>query len=147
MLRPGEVVWVDVIVPSGSVGWATDIHRPMVWLGERLSSVFTTLDVEGIAVHRGGIEHTDWSRLVCFDGLGPGEVTVGGRKLVGISQRRTRAAARLQACWYIGYDPAALVRLLDGDVDAAALRPPGTVSADVGFAVPDLLSDALSAAI
>jgi len=145
LLRPGEVVWVDVIVPAGSVGWAPDIHRPMVWLGEHLTGVLTALGVDGVGVHRGGIEHTEWSRLVCFDGLGPGEVTVGEHKLVGISQRRTRAAARLQACWYSGYDSAALVRFLDVDVDAAVLRSPATVPADIALAVPARLRDALSA--
>jgi len=88
---------------------------------------------------------TTWSRLVCFDGLGPGELTRAGAKLVGISQRRTRTAARLQACWYIEYDDSILPRLLRHDLDASLLRPPATVPAAVGRAVPDRLLAALRA--
>jgi lipoate-protein ligase A len=51
---------------------------------------------------------TEWSELVCFAGLGPGEVTVGGRKVVGISQRRTRDAARFQCVAYETWDADAL---------------------------------------
>ena len=40
----------------------------------------------------------------------PGEVTVDGRKVVGISQRRTRAAARFQCAALGRWDPAALAR-------------------------------------
>ena len=36
------------------------------------------------------------SPVVCFAGLAAGEVTVGGAKVVGISQRRTRAGGRFQ---------------------------------------------------
>ena len=53
-----------------------------------------------------------WSKLVCFAGLGPGEVSVGERKAVGISQRRTRVAARFQCALYHRWDPAALVAVL-----------------------------------
>ncbi len=55
---------------------------------------------------------TPWSSLVCFAGLGPGEVTVDGRKLVGISQRRTRAGARFQCAVYSRHDSAVLPALL-----------------------------------
>jgi hypothetical protein len=36
------------------------------------------------------------SDLICFAGLGPGEVTWKGRKLVGISQRRVKQGGRFQ---------------------------------------------------
>ena len=45
---------------------------------------------------------------------GPGEVTVAGRKVVGITQRRTRAAARFQCAALGRWDP---------DGDRAAARP------------------------
>jgi lipoate-protein ligase A len=55
---------------------------------------------------------TRWSPLVCFAGLGPGEVSAGGRKLVGISQRRTRAAARFQCAVHGRFDGAAVAAML-----------------------------------
>ena len=33
---------------------------------------------------------TPWSKVLCYAGLGAGEVTVAGRKVVGMSQRRER---------------------------------------------------------
>jgi lipoate-protein ligase A len=64
---------------------------------------------------------TEWSDLVCFAGLGPGEVTVDGLKVVGISQRRTRDAARFQCVAYETWDAGALLELLgiDARIDAA----------------------------
>jgi lipoate-protein ligase A len=145
LLVPGEVVWIDVIVPAGSDGWADDVHRPMVWLGQYLVAAFESAGVDGTDVHDGAMISTAVSRLVCFDGLGPGEVTRHGAKLVGISQRRTRVAARLQACWYTHYDPAQLTGLLRADIDVSGLRPVATVDAAVGSEVPDRLIDLLRA--
>ena len=53
-----------------------------------------------------------WSEWVCFAGLGPGEVTVGGAKVVGISQRRTRHAARFQCAALLRWDVVGILRLL-----------------------------------
>lgn len=120
LLLPGEVIWLDVIIPAGAAGWADDVHQPMVWFGSlvatALAAVGTSADV---VAHAGGLLPTDHSKLLCFDGIGPGEVLLDGRKLVGISQRRARGVARLQSCWYHRYDPAELVALLD-----SAARPP-----------------------
>ncbi len=66
-------------------------------------------------------------------------------KLVGISQRRTRTAARLQACWYTRYDPGALLRLLRADVDVTRLRPVATVSSALASDVPARLLAGLNA--
>jgi lipoate-protein ligase A len=119
LLIPGEVVWFDVIVPGGAVaGLGDDVHAPMLWLGAHLSSVLAPLIAGDTTVKGAGMVTTPWSSLICFDGFGPGEVLVDGNKLVGISQRRTRAASRLQCCWYRTHDPRRLVELL-----AIAVRP------------------------
>ncbi len=119
LLIPDEVVWFDVIVPTAAVArLSDDVHAPMLWLGERLEHVLAPLVVGKATVKGPGMVSTPWSSLICFDGFGPGEVLVDGHKLVGISQRRTRAAARLQCCWYRRYQPEQLIRLLD-----AAMQP------------------------
>lgn len=145
LLVPGSVVWVDLILPANTPGWADDVHGPMVWLGEQLAAVFESAGVTGGEVHRGGLVSTEWSRLVCFDGVGPGELTVGEAKLVGISQRRTRTAARLQACWYTDYDVALLASLLTPPIDTAALRPVATVPSTVADGIPERLLARLNA--
>ena len=139
LLLPGEVTWIDVIVPAGSGGWSDDVHRPMVWVGHHLVNAIATLLDPGqeVTVHEGAMRSTASSSLVCFDGVGAGEVLVDGRKLVGISQRRTRHAARLQCCWYSTYDPSRLVELL-----APNLRP-GLVDLTPVATMPDTSSDAV----
>ena len=142
LLVPGAVTWVDVIVPRGSPGWSDDVHGPMVWLGEHLAAVVADRVPEAsVDVHRGPMVTTAWSPQVCFDGLGAGEVLVDGAKLVGISQRRTRHAARLQCCWYSSYEAADLVDLLSAHQRpaVAALRPVATLPPVVAAALPGAL--------
>ena len=71
--------------------------------------------VTGAQVHRGAVVHTPWSRLVCWDSLGAGEVVVDGRKAVGISQRRTRDRIRLQSSVHLAWRPDVLCELLADD--------------------------------
>jgi lipoate-protein ligase A len=147
LLVPGAVTWVDVIVPVGSPGWADDIHAPMVWAGRHLATVLGELLGERvISVHEGPMVTSRWSAAVCFDGLGAGEVLLDDQKLVGISQRRTRHAARLQCCWYGEYDPTALVDLLDPAhrPPVGELRPVATVPPSVADAIPAALAASLA---
>ncbi len=143
LLLPGEVTWIDVIVPAGAPGWSDDVHGPMVWLGRHLAEALTTVGAatDDVVVHDGALHSTRWSPLVCFDGVGAGEVLVGGHKLVGISQRRTRHAARLQCCWYSTYEPDRLVELLASD------RRPATTDLAPVATVPAAMSDAIVAAL
>ena len=84
------------------------------------------------------METTRWSSTVCFDGVGAGEVLLAARKLVGISQRRTRHAARLQCCWYSHYDPARLVEFLApvARPTVTDLQPVATVPPAIAHAMP-----------
>jgi lipoate-protein ligase A len=131
LLVPGEVTWLDVIVPAATPGWSDDVHGPMVWLGNGLAgAIARATGIDDLVVHDAAMRSSPWSRLICFDGLGAGEVLLGGRKLVGISQRRTRDVARLQCCWYSEYDPQRLVALLDpgaGRPAVADLAPVATL--------------------
>lgn len=155
LLVPGEVTWIDVIVPRGMPGWSDDVHGPMVWLGRQLAGAIGAAldDAAGVgdgapplAVHDGALVRTPWSMLVCFDGVGAGEVLLGGRKLVGISQRRTRHAARLQCCWYSAYDPARLLELLvvSDRPDVDDLAPVATLPAATADAVVERLAATLA---
>ena len=140
LLIPDEVVWLDVLIPTGDLLWSDDVSCASYWLGD------VWLAALGLGeVHRGPMARTPWSSLACFAGLGPGEVTADGRKLVGISQRRTRAGARFQCAVYSCHDPSALPALLrltpsERAECAAALASVGTV-----WSAPDLLSRFLEA--
>ena len=115
LIVPGEMLWVDVVVPRGDVLWDDDIGRAMWWLGEAWADALGMCGVTGAQVHRGAVVHTPWSRLVCWDSLGAGEVVVDGRKAVGISQRRTRDWIRLQSSVHMAWRPDVLCELLAGD--------------------------------
>lgn len=144
LLTPGEVGWIDVVIPRGAPGWSADIHAPMVWVGEHLAALFDP-DGSVLAVHRGRLVETEWSRIICFDGVGAGEVLRGEGKVLGISQRRVRNAARLQCSWYTAYQPGRLVDLLAHPRPSPSeLRPVATISAEISRRVPDRLVERLA---
>lgn len=98
LLEPENNLWIDVVVPRDDVLWNDDVGQATWWLGERWAAALSECGMSDLRVHRGGLEPTPLAKVVCFAGLGPGEVIVGDRKIVGISQRRTRDAARFQCC-------------------------------------------------
>lgn len=112
LVEPGRVAWADVVVPAGDALWAADVGRATWWLGEVWVAALAALGVPQGVVHRGGLERSAWSGEICFAGLGPGEVTTGGRKAVGISQRRTRQGALFQCALPLAWDPAPLLAAL-----------------------------------
>lgn len=123
LVEPGGTVWVDVVVPPGDPLWDDDVGRAAHWVGEAWARALTACGVAGATVHTGGLVTTPWSRQVCFAGLGPGEVTVDGRKVVGVAQRRTRHGARFQGAALLRWEPDAvlgLLRLPAGAREAAA---------------------------
>ncbi|HEX2564137.1 MAG TPA: hypothetical protein VHK25_09485 [Acidimicrobiales bacterium] len=116
LVLPGETAWVDVVLPAGDPLWDDDIARAAHWVGRAWQSALAELGVEPTQVHEGPLACGPLGRLVCFATVGAGEVTLPGgdepRKVVGISQRRTRAAARFQCAAYRRWDPDPLARLL-----------------------------------
>ena len=112
LVLPDACSWLDLVIPAGHDLWDADVGRAMHWVGELWCGALADLGI-GAVVHRGPMRRTDWSAHACFAGLGPGEVLdAAGRKLVGISQRRTRGAARFQTVAYHGAGPAEVVDLL-----------------------------------
>jgi lipoate-protein ligase A len=117
LLWPNEVLWLDVIIGRDDPQWDDDVGRAMWWIGQVWADALGELGVgapDGSVpqVHRGGLVNTPWSRQVCFAGLGPGEVTLGGQKLVGVSQRRSRGVARFQCAIYRAWRPELMIELL-----------------------------------
>ncbi len=110
LLEPGQVVWADVIVPRHDSLWHDDIGRATWWVGHWWQRALAALGVAS-AVHQGAMVPGPWSDRLCFAGLGPGEVLIGGRKAVGVAQRRTRHGARFQTCALRQWDPTLLAAL------------------------------------
>ena len=131
LLMPGEFVWADVVVPRGDPLWSDDVAGAMVWVGE-----WWRRSLGGAGeVHRGPLLSGEWSRQVCWAGVGTGEVIASAsRKLVGISQRRTRDTARFQTMCHLRARPELVAALVasprPSPVDVAALFGVVAASAD-----------------
>ena len=111
LLLPGQHVWIDVTIGRDDPLWSDDVGVAFHWLGHAWAAAVRHFGIDA-SVHTGPPVETPWSRRVCFAGLGAGEVVVGHRKLVGISQRRTREAARFQCMVLRSWDPVSLLGLL-----------------------------------
>ncbi|HEY5025828.1 MAG TPA: hypothetical protein VII76_12695 [Acidimicrobiales bacterium] len=111
-VAPAAQVWLDVWIPRQDALWDDDVVRSSWWLGEAWVRALEGLGAAPLSVHRGRATRTDWSEVVCFAGVGPGEVTVGTAKLVGIAQHRSRHGAHLHSMAMVSWDPAALLTLL-----------------------------------
>ena len=105
LLKPGRQVWADFFVPFGDALWSDDIGQAVAWVGDLWSSVAACFVPQTPTVFSGRLIADEWGRLVCFAGAGPGEVFVGGLKLVGVSQRRNSRRARIQTMAHLVAPP------------------------------------------
>lgn len=119
-LSPGSQVWIDVVVPLDDPLHTHDIRRSAVTVGE---AWMRALEIEDTSVWSAAMTEPRLSELACFAGVGPGEVLHGGRKLVGISQRRTSRWSRFQCVLYLTWDPSPLLAVLAPSVGPGS---PGT---------------------
>ena len=145
----GSLEWIDIVLPAGDPLVEADVHRAFYWLGDAFgeSLVATTAaDVADAAdasapqvgVHHGSLARAPLNKLICFAGLGAGEVTLGGRKVIGISQRRTRRYTLFQCGVLRAWDPRPLVELLRPGLVAAGLVGPGIgVVSDIVSSIAD----------
>ncbi len=112
LVEPGRMLWVDVVIPVDDLYWESDVGRAFWWLGEAWADALAAAGVRDATVWRGALARSRWSDRVCFAGVGPGEVVVGDQKVVGISQRRTRAGALFQCAVPVMWEPDRLVAVL-----------------------------------
>jgi lipoate-protein ligase A len=111
LLWPDEHVWLDLEIPAADALWNDDVVRASWWVGELWQAALAAY-APLATVHRGRMLPTPWSSAVCFAGVGPGELLIGDAKLVGISQRRTRAAARFQTVVHLRWRPDVVAALV-----------------------------------
>jgi lipoate-protein ligase A len=145
LLEPDDALWVDILISSRHALWTPDVTSSAFWLGQIWQQTLSSLGMTGTQVHRGPMQRSTWSRLVCFAGVGGGEVLLGHRKVVGISQRRTRDAARFQCALYSAWRPEAHVPLftaheLTADELGDLVAPVNVAFADIRRAFSDALA-------
>ncbi len=115
LIVPGESRWVDLVIPAGDPLWDDDVARAFHWVGEAWADALRSLGMEA-EVHRTAARDRERGSIVCFGGVGPGEVIVDGRKVVGISQRRTRGGARFQCMVHERFDAAKSAAVVRSDL-------------------------------
>ncbi len=118
LVAPDAQVWIDVWVPRAEELWEDDVIGAALWLGETWVVALESLGVDSLSVHRGRATRGVLSDLVCFAGLGPGEVHLGAAgthraKVMGLAQRRTRRGARFHTSAPLRWDPDPLLALLN----------------------------------
>lgn len=120
-LDPECSLWVDLTIGRDDPMWSDDVPTSGVWLGKAFSDVLGPFVAGTAEVWSTPYVAHPLARALCFAGLAPGEVTVEGRKAVGISQRRTRDGARFQCVVYRRWEPARFAgAFTDPGVGAAA---------------------------
>ena len=138
LVGAGRVLWVDFAIPKGDPLWDDDVGRAAWWVGDLWAAAIGAADV-----WRGPLIPTEWSPVVCFAGLGPGEVTVGGRKVVGVCQRRTGRGALFQTAALLEWRPdeyAGVVADQPADIAALAGAATGLGASERGRVESALLS-------
>ena len=143
LVTESGVLWVDVVLPAGDPLWNDDVGKAALWVGQAWADALCRLGVGDATVWKERMLTTEWSSRVCFAGVAPGEVLVGGRKAVGVSQRRTRRAALFQTAVLLEWRPAGLLRLLALDQDSRRRAEEELASAAI--AVPAAPADLLDA--
>ncbi len=150
-LTPDRDCWIDVIVPRRSSLWDDDVGRAFDFFGAAWVRAVNEVTGTGRALaHRGPLRGGPAGRVLCFASLGPGEVTLDDRKVVGISQRRTRDAARFQSVAVGRWDPTLPARFLRPEPLSRVGLDPWTVAAGVGdlpWAAPLSVAAALCRAL
>jgi lipoate-protein ligase A len=95
LLVPGEHSWIDIVLARHDPLVVDDVGRSFGWLGATWVAALAEAG-HAARLHEGPLVQRAGGPLLCFGGLGPGEVLLGERKVVGLSQRRTREVVRLQ---------------------------------------------------
>lgn len=128
-LEPAQHVWIDVIIPSDDPMWRDDVAHAFDWLGRVWVAALADVGVASTTVNDTAVCHSVLGRVICFAGLGFGEVSTEHRKVVGLAQRRTRHGAWFQCTVLRHWDTAPYADVLAPGLAVAADDPVGQLAA------------------
>jgi len=144
VVRPGAQIWVDFFVPRDDPLFDDDVLASFRFVGEiwaaAIGECLPSISADRIAVATGRPVANPWSATLCFAGLGAGEVSVDGRKVVGVSQRRDRRGAWFHSMALLEFDPLEIASLLaapESRKDEAAAVLAGSAAAVPGGRASD----------
>ena len=152
VLLDPSLLSLDLILPPDHPLTEGDLTEVFERVGRAWEQALTGLGVPGLEVHTGPAtarrRGSDRERLlaaVCYATLGHGEVTSGGRKLVGLAQRRRRHGALVQCGLLRRWRPAPLLTALGADPDDRQIAEAAAGLDDLGCA--DILDEDVMAAV
>ena len=108
LVSPEDMLWVDIFVPKESRFWLADIAKASIWIGGIWRDALKRLDIECSLFHE-NFSRSEASDLICFIGRAPGELFIDNRKILGISQRRSKHGTRFQCALIINWQPEHMV--------------------------------------
>ncbi|CAN5176931.1 hypothetical protein BH23ACT9_BH23ACT9_30140 [soil metagenome] len=120
VLMDDDLLSLDVVLPTGHP-WLGEADLGHVFdpIGAAWAAALTSLGVPDVLIHTGpatatrlGPEDRRPLAEVCYASLGRGEITTGGRKIVGLSQRRRRQGALIQCGLLRTWKPDPLIQAL-----------------------------------
>lgn len=156
VLMDRALLSLDVAVPAGSPLLEGDLGAVFLRVGQAWARALADLGVAGLSVFEGagtarrqGDARERLLAAVCYATLGRGEVLAGGRKLVGLAQRRRRPGALVQCGLLRRWQPGPLLTALGADPE-----DPEITAAAVGLddlrataGQPPLTDDAVAVAV
>jgi lipoate-protein ligase A len=113
LLEPDNQVWIDAWIPRNDPLWQADVGAAAAWVGQWWFHALGVSDRTDWSIHVERARPGPFGELVCFAGRGPGEVFWEKRKVVGLSQWRSREGSLFLCCGYSAWRPQPLVDLLD----------------------------------
>lgn len=124
VLWDGGLLALDVALPPDHELVRADVVQTYAWLGRSFAAALARMGHEhvelvSVEVARSQAPPHGLLAAACFGSLSPYEVTIAGRKVLGLSQVRRRHGTLLQAGLLLEHDPATLARLLGWDRAAA----------------------------
>ena len=124
VLMDRTLLSLDVAVPAGSPLLEGDLGAAFGRVGRAWAQALADLGVAQVTVFEGagaarrrGDARERVLAAVCYATLGRGEVLAGGRKLVGLAQRRRQAGALVQCGLLRRWQPGPLLTALGADPD------------------------------
>ncbi len=108
LVDPQDILWVDVFIPKDSQFWEDDIAKASIRIGNAWKAALKEVKVSS-SVYKGKFLRSELSDLVCFAGKGPGEIFREDKKMLGISQRRSKFGTRFQCALIIEWNPNHLI--------------------------------------
>ena len=133
VLMDSGLLSLDVLLPAGHPLLAGDPLAVFGRIGRAWAAALAGLGLPDVTVatasstpSRRGNEREQLLAAICYATLGFGEVTTGGRKVVGLAQRRRKPGALVQCGLLRRWHPDPLLRALGADPDDEQIRHAAT---------------------